>query len=571
VRAELFAAVKTLAGLVVLTGEAGTGKTMLLSRLTRDVEAAGHLVYRCSVALILDPPLATLARQLGIPEATAPGARHEALLAALQAQARPEGTIVVAVDEAQHLGCADLEELRAFTEVAASSGMRLVVLLAGQPELDLKLATLGRAGGTPAHVLRAALPRLAASEVRRYVAYRLGLTGARVDDVFQPDAIERITAYAEGIPRLVNHLCDAALLKADQAGIARLSAPIVDAAARRIALPFPERGRTRDARRARRGAPRPRSARAAPGRAAARGWWAGAGIAVVTAVTAVLFAPRETSHPPPLPAPAEAPQSPSVAADAGAAMPAETARVLPPAPPTAPERSVEPRSAGRAKVPREPSTRGGTDDRPASRLASPAAPPSGTRMVSPMALALLDSAEAGKLTEVQALLAAGLSPDARDAGGMTPLMLAVTHDHGAVAEVLLARGADFDASDGGGVTALMLAANNGRTALLQRLINRGANVNARTGAGWTALTYAAWHGHAAGVRRLLEAGANPAFADRIGWTALQYATWRAAEVSQARPPDPADPLAPENPEPAEAARLRYAEVVRLLGAATVRR
>jgi ankyrin repeat protein len=153
---------------------------------------------------------------------------------------------------------------------------------------------------------------------------------------------------------------------------------------------------------------------------------------------------------------------------------------------------------------------------------------------------------------------------------MTPLMVAVVHDHAPVAELLLARGADVNVSDDGGVTALMLAANNGRTALLQRLIDRGANVNARTAAGWIPLTYAAWKGHGAAVRRLLEAGADPAHTDRIGWTALQYATWRVTDVLRTRTPGAADPRPLDAPEAAEAARLRYTEVVRLLTGATRR-
>jgi ankyrin repeat protein len=112
----------------------------------------------------------------------------------------------------------------------------------------------------------------------------------------------------------------------------------------------------------------------------------------------------------------------------------------------------------------------------------------------------------------------------------------------------------------------MLAANNGLAALLQRLIQRGANVNAQTQIGWTALTYAAWSGHPSVARRLLAAGADPALTDRNGWTALQYAAWRAADPTRMGAPDAADPSA--DTALAQAARLRYTELVNLLSGAT---
>jgi general secretion pathway protein A len=577
-RAEIFAAVKTLAGLIVLTGEPGTGKTTLLRRVAGDVEAAGGRVLWCSLAAVLDEPLGGLARQLNAPDATSPGVGREELVGILRARARPDGATVVAVDEAQHLGQPELEELRAFADAAMASGTRVAVLLVGQPELDLRLAGLRGDGGSPVYALRVELPRLPAAEVRPYVSYRLGLAGARLNDVFQPDAIERIARYARGIPRIINQLCETALLTADQAGVAMVSAAIVDAAARRLALPLPGRA-ARHARGARAGAPTAQAKRAKRGRATPRARLAGAGVAVAVLVlaTAVFFATRRTPPPPPPSemvalAPAEAPPPSPIAPDPGRPKPEQAVRVAPP-PPQATKTAdppAQPRSKSRPAPSREPaarpSARGGTP----LPLAPPAPAPSVTTKASPGAVALLDNAEVGNLAEVQALLAAGVSPEARDGAGMTPLMLAVVHDHGAVAEQLLAGGADVNASDDGGVTALMLAASNGRAALLQRLVARGANVDARTRAGWTALIYAAWNGHQSVVRRLLAAGADPALTDRNGWTALQYAIWRAADSSRTRPPDATDPLLADAESP-EAAYRRYSELVDLLSGATRKR
>ncbi|HEY7139990.1 MAG TPA: ankyrin repeat domain-containing protein [Methylomirabilota bacterium] len=607
-RADIFAAVKTLAGFVVLTGEPGTGKTTVLRRVTRDVEAAGGRVLSGSAAALLHATPASPTGEADSPGAAAPEARREALLASLAAQSPQGGPIVVAIDEAQSLGRSELEGLRSLVEAGTASGTRLALLLVGQPEIDEKLARLGGQRGAPVHALRVALARLDAPEVGAYVAYRLRLAGAPRNDVFEPDAIRRVAGYAEGIPRVINQLCDAALRIAAQAGVARVSASIVDAAAGQHALPYPARSAVPSLRPASRRA-LPRTARrAGPGHAMARAWLARAGVAVLVLAAVVLIAPRRTSPPPPparevAPVQVEAPLQPPVTPDPDVTtpaqieplpppvarapektMPAQTVRVTPPPTrPTAPGSSLgapsgrPPSPVTEPRPPREPRSvrldpaRAGARGVASSPEASRPPAPSVTRRASPMALALLDSTEAGNLTEVRALLAAGVSPDARDKTGMAPLMVAVVNDHGAVAEVLLARGADVNAADDGGVTAVMLAANNGRTALLQRLINRGAAVNARTAAGWTALTYAAWNGHAAVVRRLLEAGANPALTDRIGWTALQYAAWRAADGSRTRLPDAADSLPPGDPERAETGQGRYTEVITLLGGAARKR
>jgi ankyrin repeat protein len=145
------------------------------------------------------------------------------------------------------------------------------------------------------------------------------------------------------------------------------------------------------------------------------------------------------------------------------------------------------------------------------------------------AVALLQSAEVGNLTEVRDIIDAGVSPNARDTGGMTPLMMAAIHNHGPVVELLL---------------------------------TRGAQVNAQTRTGWTALICAAWNGHPNIVRRLLESGADPALLDRTGRTALQYATLRAA--------DPANRSSGNTAALPAVDPRRYLEVIDVLSKASTR-
>jgi general secretion pathway protein A len=614
--AELFAAIKTLAGFIVLTGEAGTGKTTVLRRVTRDVEAAGGRVFRCSAAGLPEAKLASLARQMGASDATGPETRNEALPPAPGADHRRSDAFVVAVDEAQGLQPSELDGLRSLVESGAASGTRIAVVLAGQPELDLRLSRGGSEPSVPPYTLRVVLPRLGSSEVDHYVTHRLGLAGIRRDEAFEPTAIDRVADYSGGVPRVINQLCDAALRIAGPAG-ALVSVPIVDEAAAQLTLPFRGRVGVRGARSAKRATPSAgrRSKRPLPvvRPGVAR---ASVGLLILTAVgffVSERALPLRSLH---LPwpettalMPAEAPPGSEVTPDPGMRTSEETRVPAAPVTPAIPEGARDTPDHGSRQAP-QPVARAGTDaeerpppaspppvtpvtpegprdtaagrgprqvHQPAARAGTgtgerppPASPPTGppvVRRASPMALALLDSSEAGNLSKVQASLAEGTSPDVQDTTGITALMVAVVHDRGAVAELLLARGANVNAADDGGVTALMLAANNGRTALLQRLINRGATVNVRSAAGWTALTYAAWNGHVAAARRLLEAGANPALHDRIGWTALQYAAWRAADVSRTRLPDASDLLPQQEGGQIQVTQGRYREMVELLSTA----
>jgi type II secretory pathway predicted ATPase ExeA len=560
--AELVAAVSAPAGLIVLIGESGTGKTTVLRQAARDVEDAGGRVLWWNVVVPFDEMAAWLLHELGAGDAPPPGTPRAVLFAALGDRIRRGGGAVVAVDEAQHLEPDELGALRGLASGEAETGAPLAVLLAGQPELDARLAGLARNGRGAVHVSRIVLPRLPASEVASYVAFRLAQKGA--GEVFRPDAIERVAAYAEGVPRVINHLCDDARQAASQAGIATVDAPVIDAAARLQGLPLPHPA-TREGgpRPARSATPRRRGLKSA--RPTVRAGALGVSVAALGLLATALLTYQVSQPPSPsLPPPAEPAGTPppSSARPESPAQPVEAMPAVRPAPPP-PAGPVKP-PAETARTPaRERSGPSGARREAPSRAASTATAPSADTPSARAGGALVDAAEAGNLTAVTALLTAGAPVDARDGADMTPLMVAVVHDHTAVVELLLARGANVNARDDGGVTALMLAANNGRGEILEKLLRHGAAVNAQTRAGWTPLIYAAWTGRTDMARRLLAAGANPAAADRIGWTALEYARWRAADVL--RTGDDADPLGLDGPEPAEIVYRRYTELANLLG------
>ena len=327
--AELFAAIKRHGGLLVLTGEPGTGKTIVLRRVARDIERAGGRVLWCSDAA----PLHETSVSLGEPSnAPTPDTRREVLLQALQARVRQTGATMVAVDEAQRLEPTELEALRDLAQAGVASpasGTPLAVLLVGQPGLGASLARLGRATAGRAFDLRVALSPLDASEVAAYVAYRLDQAGARLPDVFDGEAIERVADYTDGIPRVINQLCDASLRASSTAGLAAVSAVRVDTSARRLGLlPADELtvGGTRRAGSRRVELPVMRPVGSRRGRVLA--WSASVGVGAFVLLAALYYARQEAQFPPsprlvltptPITAPERAPGQPKAAAPAIAA------------------------------------------------------------------------------------------------------------------------------------------------------------------------------------------------------------------------------------------------------------
>lgn len=137
--------------------------------------------------------------------------------------------------------------------------------------------------------------------------------------------------------------------------------------------------------------------------------------------------------------------------------------------------------------------------------------------------ALMRAASAGRVGEVERLLAAGANPNARGAGRRTALQYAAERNRIAVAERLLDAGADIDGHDDTRLTPLIMAADRGYTQLARRLIARGADVNIAHVKGWTALIDAARTGNLALVEHLLANGADANARLPSGLTALDLA------------------------------------------------
>jgi general secretion pathway protein A len=230
-------------GFIVVTGEVGTGKTLLARCLFQTLTW-----QKVSFAYVFNPLLSVLEflqysmNDLGIPLA---GKSKGELLGELNryliSRYRQNSTAVLIVDEAQLLSWELLEEIRLLTNLETSKQKLLQIVLMGQPELDQKLDCQDLRQLKQRIALRCRLEPLSKEEIQKYVAMRLWQAGAnkRCYKIFPSATIDLVHDYSRGIPRLVNTLCEAALIASYAVKSSTVSTETVDEIAADFCLEVP--------------------------------------------------------------------------------------------------------------------------------------------------------------------------------------------------------------------------------------------------------------------------------------------------------------------------------------------
>ena len=200
-------------GIIVLTGEIGTGKTTLCRYFL------GQLGKKVKTAFILNPYfsemelLEAIVHDFGIRGVF--NSRH-ALVARLNRFLLKESSvgnnIVLIIDEAQNLKSSMLEQVRLLSNLETEKEKLLQVILVGQPELNRRLALhdlrqLGQRIMVQFHITP-----LEQNEIRNYISHRLSIAGSAGRVEFTDEAIRAISEFSNGTPRLINKACDRALL-----------------------------------------------------------------------------------------------------------------------------------------------------------------------------------------------------------------------------------------------------------------------------------------------------------------------------------------------------------------------
>lgn len=203
-------------GFIVLTGEVGTGKTTLLNKLLhwlRSYRAATAFLFNSS--LTVNEFLDFMMADFGIPCASP--LKSQILLRLnrwLLDRYRAGEVAVLIVDEAQNLSPAVLEEIRQLTNLETATEKLLQIVLSGQPELEHVLKQPQLRQLRQRVILHARLHPLTLDEAQGYVAERLRIAGGNGRRIFTPEAIERLHLHSLGIPRLMNLVCEHALISA---------------------------------------------------------------------------------------------------------------------------------------------------------------------------------------------------------------------------------------------------------------------------------------------------------------------------------------------------------------------
>jgi len=229
VMANLHYGIESGKGLVVVTGEVGTGKTTILRWMMQRLDRTVLVAYIFNPRLSVPEFYQHLASLLDIQKWETKSELLMELGRSLESRhARGLRTVLI-VDEAQGLSPHVLEEIRLLSNFESDTAKQLQIILTGQPELREVLNDPDLRQLKQRIALRCVIKPLPnVEETERYITSRLLVAGAEITSIFSPAAIDYIFRCSEGIPRMVNNLCDNALLTGFAAGERTIGCSIIE-------------------------------------------------------------------------------------------------------------------------------------------------------------------------------------------------------------------------------------------------------------------------------------------------------------------------------------------------------
>ena len=213
-------------GFVVITGEIGSGKTTLIESFLKEIQSDVVVAQINQTQVSAIDFLQAILVQFGFsPFKMKKGEIIATLNNFLIEQYAAGRKVLLIVDEAQNLSLRVLEEIRLLSGVETTKEKVLRIILAGQPELNAKLDAPELVQLTQRVRLRFHLTALSQAETRGYIQHRLEVAGAGDREIFAEDTFSEIFRFTGGVPRLINTLCDTAMMAAyaaDRVSVAML-------------------------------------------------------------------------------------------------------------------------------------------------------------------------------------------------------------------------------------------------------------------------------------------------------------------------------------------------------------
>lgn len=237
VLASLYYGLENAKGLIVLTGEVGTGKTTALRWILRRLDSSVLAAYVFNPRLSIDEFYHHVTQLLGIKDWNNKAELLDTMGKVLEERHRRGLRTVLIIDEAHELSDYVLEEIRLLMNFESDNAKHLQIVLTGQPELREKLNQANLRQLKQRVALRCkmhALPNV--DEVERYITERLLIAGSDEPNIFTPGAIDFIFQCSEGIPRQINNLCDNAMLSGYAAGEQVIGRQIIEEVADNLDL-----------------------------------------------------------------------------------------------------------------------------------------------------------------------------------------------------------------------------------------------------------------------------------------------------------------------------------------------
>jgi general secretion pathway protein A len=219
-------------GFVTLIGEAGTGKTTLLNKLLDDLDPKTKSVFIFNTNVTFEEILEYIFAEFDLPVHNGKKLYMlQRLNAFLLDELRVGSNVALLIDEAQDLEFSVLEDLRLLSNLETAKEKILQIVLSGQPELGQKLSNPVLRQLRQRIGINCRLLPLSRDEITEYIQFRLQAAGCPDLKLFSRDAVEQIYHFSRGIPRLVNVVCDNALVIGYALGKKRIGADVITEAA----------------------------------------------------------------------------------------------------------------------------------------------------------------------------------------------------------------------------------------------------------------------------------------------------------------------------------------------------